>query len=147
MKNLVKIIGVVVLIAVFVQSCTGGKEVVLNETPAVQVSGPTWQEIVPGQEDGNRMMIVFLPVANQNENYAIDSIYFKGYHQNMTFKSKSNSGKGYQAVVVLKDDRDVVVPPYELLENQALVSYFDTLEVRRYFKVSELTQKESIFMP
>ncbi|MFT5822826.1 MAG: hypothetical protein ACI8ZM_004083 [Crocinitomix sp.] len=147
MKNFVKILFLFAVVGAIVQSCTGSKEVALMETPEVKVVGPTWQEIVPGQEDGQKMMVVFLPVESQVENYAIDSIYFKGYHQNMTYKSKSSSGAGYQAVIILDAGKEKVNPPFELLKNQALVSYFDMNEVRRYFKVSDLKQAESIFMP
>ena len=147
MKNLVKILFLFVVLGAMVQSCTGSKEVALNENPAVKVTSPTWQEIIPGQEDGQKMMVVFLPVENPVENYAIDSIYFKGYHQNMTYKSKASSGAGYQAVIVMDASKPKVESPIELLENQALVSYIDMNKVRGYFKVSDLKQAESIFMP
>lgn len=147
MKNSVKILFLFAVLGVIIQGCTGGKEIALNETPEVSVISPTWQEIIPGQEDGQKMMVVFLPIEGQNENYAIDSIYFKGYHQNMTYKSKSSSGTGYQAVIIMDDAKEKVDSPFELLENQALVSYFDMNKVRCYFKVSDLKQAESIYMP
>ncbi|NOQ73665.1 MAG: hypothetical protein GQ574_16785 [Crocinitomix sp.] len=147
MKNFVKILFLFIVLGAFAQSCTGNKEIMLNETPEVTVVGPTWQEIMPGQEDGQKMMVVFLPVENQVIDYNIDSIYFKGYHQNMTYKSKSSSGAGYQSVIVIDDSKAKVDSPVELLENQALVSYFDVDKVRRYFKVSDFAQAESIFMP
>lgn len=147
MKNFVKLVFLFSLLLVLVQSCTGSKEVLLNETPEVSVVTPSWQEIVPGQEDGKKMMVVFLPVANELENYAVDSIYFKGYHQNLTYKSKSSSGAGYQAVITLESDKEAIEPPYEILEDQALISYFDENKARRYFKVSDIKQAESIYMP
>jgi hypothetical protein len=147
MKNFVKILFLLVVFGAIVQSCTGSKEVYLNETPEVVVMEPTWQEIMPGQEDGQKMMILFLPIESQVVDYNIDSIYFKGYHQNLTYKSKSSSSEGYQAVIVLDDNKAKVEPPVELLENQALVSYIDVDLVRRYFKVSDFKQAESIFMP
>ena len=147
MKNSNKIVFLVALVLVFVQSCTGSKEIVLNESPDVEVIAPTWTEIMPGQEDGQKTIVVFLPVANEKQKYAVDSIYFLGYHQALTYKTKTSAGGGYQAIIVVGKDNNSVEPPYELTSNQALVSYLDAKKVRHYFRVSDIKKAESIFMP
>jgi hypothetical protein len=147
MKNSIKLVLLGALLVVFVQSCTGSKEIVLNESPDVEVVAPTWTEIMPGQEDGQKTIVVFLPVTSENEKYAIDSIFFQGYHQELTYKTKTSAGAGYQAVIAVGKDNNSVEPPYELTGSQALVSYFDAKNVRHYFRVNDIKQADSIFMP
>lgn len=147
MKNFIKVVFPFALLVLAFQSCTGSKEVFLNESPDIEFVEPTWQEIVPGQEDGKKMIVVFLPIANQDDNYAIDSIYFQGYHQNMTFKSKASAGSGYQAIITVGETKNSIEAPYELANNQALVSYIDSNKARRYFRVSDIKRAESIYMP
>lgn len=147
MNNSIKIAGFIALVLILVQSCTGSKEAILNEAPTVQVVGPTWTQIVPGQEDGLRKMVIFLPVTAEQENYAIDSIYFKGYHESLIYKAKSASVMGYQAVITIDKTKEAIIPPFELVENQALISYYDAEKTRHYFKVSGFKEGDSIFMP
>jgi hypothetical protein len=40
-----------------------------------------------------------------------------------------------------------IVPPYTIVENEALVSYIDIEKKKRYFKVSNLEMREPMYLP
>lgn len=127
-------------------ACSGGKYTPLNENPALRISEAYWQEIVPGQEDGIRQIVLFFPIAESAAGYAIDSVYFKGYHDALKlYETKKN--QGFRTTFSIVKDRAIIQPPYAIAENEALISYTDENGKKRYFKVGNIVQAESIFMP
>lgn len=126
--------------------CSGGKNAMLNKNPALVFDNPYWIEVVPGQQDGQKSMVLFLPYSMALENYAVDSAYFRGYHVPLK-KSKMQESEVYRAKIMLRDDDTPATPPFDILNNQALVSYTDKEGNRRYFIVDNIVQGESIYMP
>jgi len=136
----------VAVVALALIGCTGSKETMLNKQPALVFDDPYWIQIVPGQPDGKKSIVLFLPYSMALENYAVDSAYFRGYH--VPLKTSEMEGKKvYRARIMLEQDHVAVVPPYEIEENQALLTYVNREGVRRYFIVENIVQGESIFMP
>lgn len=127
-------------------ACSGGKYTPLNEDPALRIVEAYWQEIVPGQEDGIKTIVLFLPITENVAGYDVDSVYFKGYHDALKpYDTPKN--RGFRATFSVVKDRTVIQPPYVITENAALISYTDENSKKRYFKVENIVQAESIFMP
>ncbi len=143
MKRLIPITLVFILI---VASCTSNKNIGLDTKPLLIIENPYWQKIFPGQEDGDKQMVLILPYDMALENYKVDSVYFKGYHERL--KESTMSGKTvYRARITLQDNLNLITPPYTIEENEALVSYEDKNGTKRHFRVKNILRKEPIYMP
>lgn len=127
-------------------SCTGSKDVLLDSDPLLKVENPFWQEIYPGQQDGKKSMALIIPYAFPIENYAVDSVYFKGYHEKLVSSQMGNK-EVYRVQIFIDENKEAIQPPYEITENEALVSYVDKSSTKRYFKVSNIVKKDPIVMP
>lgn len=139
-------IGLVIGLIIFA-SCSGGKEVGLDTAPLLQIKGPYWQEVISGIQDDPKTMILILPYVTELGSYQVDSVYFKGYHEALVKSMMQNDQPVYRTRINIDQPMTPIVPPYTILENEALVSYIDLEKKKRYFKVSNLEMREPMYLP
>lgn len=133
-------------LALVMLGCGGGKQLYLDKSPYLEIENPYWQEIYSGIKDGENSIVLFLPYATPIESYKVDSVYFKGYHD--ALKTSIMEEKTVYRVRLIKDEnREKVIPPYEITEDQALVSYVNKAGEKYYFIVDNIVKAEPIYMP
>jgi hypothetical protein len=145
------VLPVALICLALIAGCSDSKNIMLDKDSALVFDAPHWQEIFPGQEDGQKSMVLFLPYSLALENYNVDSVYFKGYHEPLKSTQMGKNGGNdylvYRAHIMLEENKVAIVPPFEILEDQALVSYNNRDGERRYFIVENIIKGEAIYMP
>lgn len=142
-----KIIPVLFVLIAIVASCGGGKELPLDKDPFLKIENPYWMEIIPGQQDAPKSMVVIFPMAaDPVDGYAVDSVYFKGYHEELR-QSAVDGKEVYRARLLPEEGRTPVAAPFEIAEDEAVISYIDKSENKRYFIVRNIIRAEPIYMP
>jgi hypothetical protein len=132
---------------IFLASCSGGKEVGLDSSPLLQIRGAYWQEVISGQQDDPKTMILILPFVTELGSYKVDSVYFKGYHEALVKSMMQDDKPVYRTRINIDQPMTAIVPPYAIEENEALVSYIDLEKKKRYFKVSNIEAREPMYLP
>ena len=141
-----KIIPVLIVLIAVAASCGGGKELPLDKEPLLKIENPYWMEIIPGQQDAKKSMVVIFPMAEPVEGYAVDSVYFMGYHEELR-QSAVDGKEVYRARLFPEKDREPIPAPYEIAADEAVISYVDKMEKRRYFIVRNIIRAEPMYMP
>jgi hypothetical protein len=132
---------------IFLASCSGGKEVGLDSAPLIQIKEAYWQEVIPGQRDQPKSMILILPYVTELASYQVDSVHFKGYHEALVKSMMQNNQPVYRTRINIDQPMTPIVPPYAIVDNEALVSYIDLEKKKRYFKVSNIEAREPMYLP
>jgi len=129
-----------------ISACSGSKNMPLDKDPLLRIEDPYWFKVMPGQEDAEKFSVLILPVVAVLESYQPDSVYFRGYHEHV--KLSGMDGKSvYRAQLFEKSQNDTIKPPYDLDDDQALMSYLTSDSVKRYILIENIIQGETIFMP
>jgi hypothetical protein len=137
-----------IVITAFVAStfqCAGQKEVMksvtFEEPTSLDVLPVYFQEWYAGIEVGGTGINVFVPIANDNEDIIIDSLYFR----NLKGKLVKKDGK-YTATLenpsklyTFKKPEKTDDYPFTLADNECAISYIQN-GVTKYFKVSQLNE-------
>lgn len=134
------------VLLMLITACAGGKSIPLVDEEIVEFIGPNYQEIFPGQEDGQKLLILTFPAKSLMNGYTIDSVYFQGYHEPIQ-TNITDLAIEFRAKILVPNEKVEIVPPYPLLDNEALLSYRDDQGKRKLFKVKNILRKEPIFQP
>jgi hypothetical protein len=113
---------------------------------------PYFQAWIGGVKKGDSGVNVYLPNLNANKNVVLDSIYFRG------IKGKLIEGRAMYTAQLQNPspyERDMSIEaafkkeekvkfPFELLNTECVISYLED-GVRKYLKISGLTEKEGVY--
>jgi len=127
-------------------ACVGGKKITLVDEQIIEFQTPYYQEIFPGQQDGQKLLILTLPIKVINYGYKVDSVYFHGYHEALMTNINGNAQE-FRAKILIPSEKVEIIPPFPILETEALVSFTDDKGRRKMFKVENIVRKEPIFQP
>lgn len=150
MKLLHKAINAIVFTGIIACTfqCAGQKEVI-SQTKAITFEQPASLDIKPiyfqewyaGIKVGGTGINVFVPVANENSNIQIDSIYFR----NLQGKLEKKDGKYFASLenpsklYTFKKAEKPADYPFDLKDNECAISYIQNGKTK-YFKVSSLNE-------
>jgi|GEM_PF-656149 len=115
-----------------------------SELPALEVTGGEYQKMVPGMEDGDELMTLFIPISSSSAEAVIDSVFFMG-------RKAAMHGKAAEGEVVYKATFNLTAgvpqaPPTRLEEQEALVVW--RYQNKRHLKhVTGIAEKEAIYAP
>ena len=129
--------------------CSGRQRITDEKTVkrrSIVFVNPYYQEVIPGQQDGVKSMILYFPSNDTAPDYKADSVYFKGCQEILT-TYKNSQGQGFRTNIEMKENAVFVTPPQPLSENEALVLIVYPDGKRRYIKVENLAKRESLFLP
>jgi hypothetical protein len=143
MKKTFLILPVVMLL---IAACSGAKNMSLDKKPLLVIENPNWFKVMPGQQDAKKFSVLMLPVAVVLENYQPDSIYFQGYHEALNYSIYQDKPV-YRAQFFERSDRPKVEPPFAIEKDQALMSYYTQDSLKRFIRITDIVQGETIFMP
>lgn len=134
------------LLVLLAFSCADSKLVSHEQTADIKFKSSYLQEVIPGQEDGEKIMVLTFEIENIAPGYQLDSVYYKTYFTRLITNSSEVEPK-LMAKIRLQSDTVKIVPPYPLLDTEALIRYTDPLGVRNFYKVENIFRKEPIFQP
>jgi len=134
------------LLVLLVVSCAGGKMIRIDQTENIKFKSSYLQEVLPGQEDGEKLMLLTFPVEKIAPGYQLDSVYYKTYFTRL-ITSASDDEQKLMAKISVQSDTVKIVPPYPLLDTEALIRYTDPEGNRKLYKIENIQTKEAIYRP
>ncbi len=137
---------VTLFLVLVVVSCAGGKLLPIDQTEHIGFKQSYIQEVIPGQEDGEKLMLLTFPIEKITQGYQLDSVYYKTYFTRL-ITSTSDEEQKLMAKINMQRDTVKIVPPYPLLDTEALIRYTDPEGNRKLYKVENIQIKEAIYRP
>ncbi len=134
------------LLVLLAVSCADSKLVSHEETTVIKFKTSYIQDVIPGQEDGEKLMVLTFEIEKIAPGYQLDSVYYKTYFTRL-IPSNSGEDQKLMAKIRIQTDTVKVVPPYPILDTEALIRYTDSLGVRNFHKVENIIRKEPIYQP
>jgi len=134
------------LLVGLIASCIGGKKIPLVDEEIIFFNEPYYQEIFPGQEDGQKRLLLTLPVQTFTTGNDFDSVYFHGFHVSL-LRNVNQMKVEYSAKILVPKEKVEIIPPYPLTDSEALLSYTDIKGKKKLMKVENILRKEPIFQP
>lgn len=134
------------LIVLLVVSCAGGKTIRIDQTENIKIKSCYLQEVIPGQEDGEKLMLLTFFIEKIAPGYQLDSVYYKTYFTRL-ITSVSEDEQMLMAKISFQSDTVKIVPPYPLLDTEALIRYTDPEGTRKLYKIENIQTKEAIYRP
>ena len=147
------------VVSIGLMNCGGNKQdYALTKTPPFAISEAYYQEWLAGTPQGGSGYNVHILLGTLTDEVVIDSIYFRRMVVNAQRTSESeiryvgNFKRSDRNIVMDSDPLKEVgnkLPqpfPFELEDNQAVVSYFH-YGTQRYFKIKKLDEKEVLAYP
>ncbi len=161
-KNILKLLSIVFIMTAF-SNCAGAKK--LQKEVPFTMGTCSYQKWVAGVKGGGSGVNVTIPVNNMPEEMALDSIYFRGMKAPLVkaatkkgtlyiarFKTPLNAKKDMISHADPKKEvgnKPTILPekiPFELAENEAVISYISKGK-KRYYKLTGLKPEAEVAYP
>lgn len=133
-------------IFLLILACGTSKKIVLDESIDLTFQRVFYKMIYPGQQDANKQMLLILAYDTPVKGMTIDSVYFRGYREKLKAEFKSGEDVFYTQIELM-ENHQTIAAPFEVSDNEAIITYFDAEQIKHYFKVTGIVEEKPIYMP
>ncbi|WP_250433681.1 hypothetical protein [Hanstruepera flava] len=115
----------------------------LEDSVSFQFDRSYYQEWFAGIHVGGTGINLFFPNLNSANSVVIDSVYFRNLKGKLV-KDRASYVASLKNKSPYDTSKTVVDIPFKLLDNECVISYYEN-GIKKYFKVSNIAEKEGIY--